>query len=97
MEGKPGSGMNIFLMKDRRTIACGITDADGRVADLLPPYRQLEAGNCTLVFQTGEYYKSKQVQTFYPVCEINFTISGDSHYHVPLLISPFGYSTYRGS
>ena len=99
--GKPGRNISIRLMQNAnnewRSIAQGITNADGRVADLLPAGKNLSAGNYKILFETGEYYAAQDVKTFYPVVEIQFTIVDDSHYHVPLLISPFGYSTYRGS
>jgi 5-hydroxyisourate hydrolase / 2-oxo-4-hydroxy-4-carboxy-5-ureidoimidazoline decarboxylase len=99
--GKPGKGISVRLMQSAnsewRSIAQGITNADGRVADLLPAGRNLAAGNYKMSFETGEYYAGQQIKTFYPAVEIQFTIFDDSHYHVPLLLSPFGYSTYRGS
>lgn len=99
--GKPGNNISIMLQQlhthGYTTIAQGITNDDGRIADLLPPDRKLQQGVYKLVFETGTYYSAKSIKTFYPVVEIQFMISDDSHYHVPLLISPFGYSTYRGS
>ena len=99
--GKPGKNISVRLMQiangEWRSIAQGITNADGRVADLLPAGKNLSAGNYKILFETGEYYASQDIKTFYPAVEIQFTIFDDSHYHVPLLISPFGYSTYRGS
>ena len=99
--GKPGKDIGVRLMQsvnnEWKTIAQGITNADGRVPDLLPGEKILSAGNCKIVFETGNYYAKQNIKTFYPAVEILFTIFDDSHYHVPLLISPFGYSTYRGS
>ena len=99
--GKPGIDISIMLQQlhthGYETIAQGITNNDGRIADLLPPAKQLPHGVYKLVFETGTYYSAKSIKTFYPLVEISFMISDDSHYHVPLLISPFGYSTYRGS
>ncbi len=77
----------------------GVTDADGRAAlgpELLP------AGEYTLTFRTGAYFAGRGVDTFYPFVTVTFTVEvaddGTSrHYHVPLLLSPFAYSTYRGS
>ena len=80
-----------------QTMAQGVTNADGRIADLLPAERILPPGNYKLVFETGNYFASNNVKGFYPEVEIQFTIIDGSHYHVPLLINPFGYSTYRGS
>ena len=71
-------------------VARGTTDADGRVRDLLP--RTPEAGRYRLIFDTGAHSR------FYPEVTVTFAVEGDEeHYHVPLLLSPFGYSTYRGS
>ena len=99
--GKPGIDISIMLQQlhthGYETIAQGITNNDGRIADLLPPNRNLPHGVYKMVFETGIYYSAKSIKTFYPLVEISFMISDDSHYHVPLLVSPFGYSTYRGS
>jgi len=99
--GKPGRDIGVRLMnkagKDWQTIAQGITNADGRVSDLLPAGKILMPGIYKIVFETGNYYSEQKLKTFYPSVEILFTVFDDSHYHVPLLISPFGYSTYRGS
>jgi len=99
--GRPCRDISVRLMNkviDKwETIAQGITNNDGRVADLLPKDKIIAAGDYKLIFETGSYYAGKKIKTFYPIVEIQFTISDDSHYHVPLLINPFGYSTYRGS
>ena len=99
--GKPGKSIPVRLMQnvsnEWKSIAHGITNADGRVTDLLPAGKHLSEGNYKIVFETGTYYASQNIKTFYPAVEIQFTIFDDNHYHVPLLISPFGYSTYRGS
>ena len=99
--GKPGKEISIRLMQQSshewNTIAQGITNGDGRIADLLPVGKILEAGVYKMVFETGNYYGANNIKTFYPTVEVIFSVANDSHYHVPLLISPFGYSTYRGS
>ena len=79
------------------SISQGVTNSDGRITGLLQPDKKLFPGTYKLIFETGDYYAGKNIKTFYPVVEIQFSITDDSHYHVPLLISPFGYSTYRGS
>ncbi len=79
---------------DGLEIATGITDADGRLA--LGP-EVLTAGDYALTFTTGLYFAGRGVDTFYPSVTITFTVAELPHYHVPLLLSPFGYSTYRGS
>jgi 5-hydroxyisourate hydrolase len=74
----------------------GVTDGDGRLRTLLPsdPY----PGIYRLVFDTRGYFEGLGTRAFFPHVTITFTVSeGESHYHVPLLLSPFGYSTYRGS
>jgi len=75
-------------------VAEGSTDADGRLA--LGP-ELLEPGIYAITFATGAYFAARGVDTFYPLVTVNFTVEGTRHYHVPLLLSPFGYSTYRGS
>ena len=99
--GKPGADISVKLMFQEndgwQTISQGITDKDGRINDLLPGEKKLNPGIYKLIFETGNYFNANQVKGFYPRVEIQFTINGDPHYHVPLLINPFGYSTYRGS
>lgn len=74
------------------------TDADGRVKALLPAGGTLGPGVHRLRFETGAYFSAQGVHSFYPHVEVVFDIADVSrHHHVPLLISPFGYSTYRGS
>lgn len=81
-----------------RELGRGITNRDGRVADLLPGTHVLEPGEYRLLFATGTYFRHLDKDTFYSMIPIIFTIGEtDAHYHVPLLLSPFGYSTYRGS
>jgi 5-hydroxyisourate hydrolase / 2-oxo-4-hydroxy-4-carboxy-5-ureidoimidazoline decarboxylase len=99
--GQPGQGIHIVLQVQAginwQTLAEGFTDADGRISDLLPSDRRLPPGTYRLVFHTGPYFDQQQVRGFYPLVEIAFSVWDESHYHVPLLINPFGYSTYRGS
>ena len=78
-------------------IANGITNADGRITDLLSKEIILELGIYRMIFDTASYFKKQNVKTFYPSVTIEFEITDASHYHVPLLLNPFGYSTYRGS
>jgi 5-hydroxyisourate hydrolase len=78
-------------------IAGGVTDSDGRVNDLLHG-ALLQIGNHRLVFQTGNYFDQLGVNAFFPIVTIDFTVSDSTrHHHVPLLLAPFSYSTYRGS
>ncbi len=74
------------------------TNADGRAVGLTPEGRSLEKGLYRLTFATGAYFRSRGVATFYPEVSVQFEVADpDQHYHVPLLLNPFGYSTYRGS
>lgn len=99
--GKPGKDITIRLMEKSndswQTVAQGVTNSDGRIGDLLPAEKKLDGGNYKMVFETGNYYSAQNIKTFYPEVEIQFTVFDDSHYHVPLLINPFGFATYRGS
>ena len=99
--GKPGKNITIRLKRKNNetweSFAQGVTNSDGRVGDLLPAGKDLEPGNYMVVFETGPYFEAHKIKGFYPEVEIQFTVFDDAHYHVPLLINPFGYSTYRGS
>ena len=101
--GRPGAGIPVTLEHKSHSagweiIAEGVTDADGRVKDLLSPAEAPEAGHYRLNFDTGAYFAAQDIEFFYPVVTVGFVVKDPSqHYHVPLLLSPFGYSTYRGS
>ena len=100
--GKPAAGVRLFLYQQTDTdwieLGAGTTDNDGRVSDLLKTGTVLPAGEFKLIFDIGAYYRDQNTPSFYPRVEILFTIEGDGqHYHVPLLLNPYGYSTYRGS
>ena len=100
--GSPASGVAVSLslqVADAwQLLATGTTNDDGRVADLLPEERALTAGIYKMHFDTGAYFAANGQQGFYPWAEVVFTITDDgTHYHIPLLLSPYGYSTYRGS
>jgi len=74
------------------------TDADGRVRELLPSSASFGAGRYRLTFDTGSYFASRGMEPFYPSVVVTFVVRDPAqHYHVPLLLSPFGYSTYRGT
>jgi 5-hydroxyisourate hydrolase len=101
--GRPAWDVPIVLqvkLKDGafETIGRGRTDKDGRLRDLLPAGAPLTVGIYRLTFDVGTYYDELKVPAFYPEAQITFHVrDADQHYHVPLLLSPFGYSTYRGS
>lgn len=100
-KGKPAAGVSITLLQQAgnnwQEIARGVTNADGRITDLLPKEMQLELGVYKMKFDTQEYFAQDNTMNFYPFVEIVFIVAGTEHYHVPLLLNPFGYSTYRGS
>lgn len=74
------------------------TDKDGRCSELLPEHDSLPAGRYRLTLDTASYYASTGIAGLYPVVEITFEVrSGESHFHIPLLLSPNSYTTYRGS
>lgn len=94
--GRPAEGVAIVLSREGVEIGSGATDADGRVGTIGPEV--LDAGDYVLTFDTGAYHRATGQAGFYPRVSIDFTISdGNAHYHVPLLLNPFGYATYRGS
>lgn len=100
--GRPASRVEVSLAvragEDWRMLGRGATDADGRLATLLAPGTILERASYRLTFAVGPYFAARQVASFYPEVEIVFAVAAPAeHYHVPLLLSPFGYSTYRGS
>ena len=79
-----------------RELAAGDTDAVGRISELGP--EALPAGRYRVTFDTGSYFAARDQATFYPHVTIVFELDDEAaHYHVPLLLSPFAYSTYRGS
>ena len=99
--GCPARGVPVLLERQEgdgwSPVASGTTDADGRVTDLMAA-GHLATGVYRLTFQTGVYFEASGTTGFYPYVPIPFRIdSTDQHYHVPLLLSPYGYSTYRGS
>lgn len=100
-KGKPAQGVAVNLFQQRNKewseIAGGITNKDGRISDLLGDNVLLEPGIYKLKFETKKYFDLLSIQTLYPFIEIAFSLSSGEHYHIPLLLNPFGYSTYRGS
>jgi 5-hydroxyisourate hydrolase len=107
--GRPAAGMRVRLDRlagpAQEEVATAVTDADGRIAGLGPD--RISAGTYRLVFDTGGYLARQpgrngtdtgQDAAFFPEVTVTFAVGdGPEHYHVPLLMSPFGYSTYRGS
>lgn len=100
--GKPAKGVPITLEYEQPNgfvpLATGVTNDDGRIADLLPPEHTLSPGRYRMTFDTASYFSASRQKGFYPVVSIVFALEGPGeHYHIPLLLSPYGYSTYRGS
>lgn len=99
--GVPAQGVDVRLDAregDRwKLIGEDVTDADGRARELLDDGAAVHPGVYRLKFSTGEYFKRRKIKAFFPFVEIIFEVSDKRHHHVPLLLSPFGYSTYRGS
>ena len=100
-KGKPAAGITIILYRGENDgwteLKRGKTNDDGRITDLLAHDVFLQKGIYKLRFETKDYFDKVQTPTFYPFVEIVFDIQSSEHYHVPLLLNPFGYSTYRGS
>lgn len=98
--GRPARAMSVVLERLEGSfieVGKGITNDDGRVLDLLPG-GATAVGTYRINFDTGTYYRAQGGTCFYPLVSITFEISAsDEHYHVPLLLSPYAYSTYRGS
>jgi 5-hydroxyisourate hydrolase len=100
--GKPASGVAVRLEKQEpsgwRLLASKRTDQDGRCSQLLPEGEDLSAGSYRLSFDTASYYDTQKIQALYPVVEVTFQVrDGETQLHIPLLLSPNGYTTYRGS
>ena len=99
--GKPATGVPVTLYQASaeqwKALGSGETNSDGRITNLLPKEVVLQKGIYKLRFETSVYFNKNSVPAFYPFVEIVFDIQSEEHYHVPLLLNPFGYSTYRGS
>lgn len=100
--GKPAPQVRVSLSRlvgqRWQEVSNKVTDDNGRIKDFLPQQAgQSNDGVYKLTFQTKPYFDQQKQSTFLPFVEVNFEIKGDSHYHVPITLSPYGYSTYRGS
>jgi 5-hydroxyisourate hydrolase len=102
-KGRAAAGVHVLLERrddtgDWQSISRGNTDADGRLRTLYPDHQPLQPGVYRLTFDTERYFEADGITAFYPEVSVVFeTAPGEKHYHVPLLLSPFGYSTYRGT
>src|SRR5215212_9136559 len=95
--GKPAPGVSIILYREENNkwteIAGGITNEDGRISNLPGKDKTTQAGIYKIRFETKDYFDRDAIATFYPYIEIVFAVRSGEHYHIPLLLSPFGYST----
>lgn len=96
--GRPAAGVAVTVERrvdaEWQQVGSGATDADGRIGALA----ELSAGTHRMTFDSGGYFRDQAVQTFYPQVVVVFDVTDpQQHHHVPLLLSPFSYSTYRGS
>ena len=103
VRGKPAKDVPVRLEKqnpsgDWRLLTAAHTDQDGRCSQLLTEGEDLSAGVYRLIFETASYFAVEKVDALYPVVEVTFQVrDGETHFHIPLLLSPNGYTTYRGS
>lgn len=101
--GRPASGVPVTLERQVagerwELVGRGQTDVDGRLRTLMSADAPLTSGVYRLVFDVAPYFHAQATPAFYPTVIVVFeTMPGEQHYHVPVLLSPFGYSTYRGS
>ena len=101
VNGAPAAGVDVTVFaqtgagSDGSPIGSGTTDDDGRVSGLVPD--GLQPGTYRIVFATGGFFERAGVRAFYPEVAVTFVVDEDRHYQVPLLVSPFAFSTYRGS
>lgn len=94
--GRPAEGLRITLQSGAGDdLAEAVTDGDGRASGI--GAGALAEGEYRLRFDSGAWFAQQGLACFYPEVVVAFTVTGDDHFHVPLLLSPFGYSTYRGS
>ena len=94
--GKPAEGVMVHLQQDGKTLATGVTNAQGRIAAFVP---SLPAGRYRLVAEIGAWFSDTGRKTIYPCAHIEFVTreTADEHFHLPFVIAPGGWSTYRGS
>ena len=100
--GQPARGIRVTLQRSAgadawEDLAMGSTNADGRIPDFVPTDVMLTEGIYRMRFDVSAYFSEHKTKSFYPYIEVVFELGNDGHYHVPLLLSPWGYSTYRGS
>ena len=100
--GLPSPDVNVTLEKQDgknwKLLNQGDTNEQGRITALFPEGKSLEKGTYRVTFRTGEWFKEHKTATFFPEVPVIFEVDGTvPHYHIPLLLSPYGFSTYRGN
>ena len=100
--GLPSAGVSVTLEQhvgdQWQSLSEGVTNQQGRIAELFPANQNMKPGEYRVVFKTGDYYKKANREAFFPEVPVIFEVKqADQHYHIPLLLSPYGFSTYRGS
>jgi len=102
--GIPGRRIGVFVeyfdlvAEKYNRVGQSETDENGRCNTLVPPNSPLLAGLYKITFETGRYFVAQQQESFYPIVEVAFHVAKpDEHYHIPLLLSPWSYTTYRGN
>lgn len=100
--GRPAAGVSVVLQHrsggEWHVVGRGDTDADGRLRNLCADGAPVVPGVYRMTFDTGRYFEAQDVSAFYPEVVVVFeAVAGEPHYHVPLLLGPFGFTTYRGT
>lgn len=101
--GMPARDLGVQLERNEnsgqwRMLSSARTGHDGRCSQLLPEGEAFSPGIYRLAFDTGTYYSTQGLRSLYPIVQVTFSVpDGESHFHIPLLLSPYGYTTYRGS
>lgn len=101
-DGLPSPGVKVLLEKQDgknwTQLNSGVTNEQGRITALFPQDKALEKGNYRVTFKTGEWFAAHKTASFFPEVPVIFAVDGTvPHYHIPLLLSPYGFSTYRGN
>ena len=101
-DGLPSPGVTVTIEKEKNGVwimlGKGITNEQGRITALFPKNEVLSKGNYRVTFKTGEWFAQQKIASFFPEIPIIFHADGSvPHYHIPLLLSPYGYSSYRGN
>ncbi len=100
--GRPAAGVRVVLARQEsgtwREVATATTDANGRIAEFQGNETAQSTGSYRLMFDVGGYFSGRHVDSFFTLVTVEFIVRDNaSHHHIPLLVSPYGYSTYRGS